>query len=391
MAKTFDVAVIGAGPAGGSAALHSQKNGLNTLIIEEHQEIGVPVHCGECLSDVAIKKFNFNIPKKVIAKDVKGVRVVFPDRTAPVLSEDGYVLEKHLWEQWIAEQAVNEGAQLELNTRVSDLQRQNGKWKIKAGEKEFEAKVLIDASGVQSFSSSKLGLNEKRFDAVIGIQYEMLDVKTDGYLDFYLWPKLSPHGYCWMIPKNDGRANVGLVTNEKNKAKAFLDEFIKEPEFAGKKIVKTFGGLIPSSGPLPKTFSEGLMLVGDAAGFTSPVFEGGSHLGLMSGKFSADVAKKAVEKNDFSLQAMSEYEQLWKAEFPPYAKIIQGRDALYGLSDDELSALGRALPGELHNLSLADKISTGLKLLFHKPSVLAKGIRPIARAFSYSQARYYGW
>ena len=296
-----------------------------------------------------------------------------------------------MWEQWIAEQAVNEGAQLELNSRVSDLQRQNGKWKLKAGEKEFEAKVLIDASGVQSFASTKLGLNEKRFEAVIGMQYEMLDVNTDGYLDFYLWPKLAPHGYLWMIPKNDGRANVGLVTNQKNKAKSFLDEFIKEPEFSGKKIVKTFGGLIPSSGPLPKTFSEGLMLVGDAAGFTSPVFEGGSHLGLMSGKFSADVAKKAIEKNDFSENTISEYEQLWKAEFPPYAKVIRGRDALYGLSDDELSALGRALPGELHNLSFADKISTGLKLLLSKPSVLTKGIKPIARAFSYSQAKFYGW
>lgn len=391
MPKTFDVAVIGAGPAGTSAALHSQKNGLNTVILEEHAEVGVPVHCGECLSDVAIKKFDFKIPKKVIAKNVKGVRVVFPDRTAPVLSEDGYVLEKHLWEQWIAEQAVNEGAQLELNSRVSDLQRQNGTWKLKVGEKEFEAKVLIDASGVQSFASTKLGLNEKRFEAVIGMQYEMLDINTDGYLDFYLWPKLAPHGYLWMIPKNDGRANVGLVTNQKNKAKTFLDEFIKEPEFSGKKIVKTFGGLIPSSGPLPKTFSEGLMLVGDAAGFTSPVFEGGSHLGLMSGKFSADVAAKAVQKNDFSENVISEYERLWQAEFPPYAKIIRGRDALYDLSDEEMSVMARSMPHELSNMSFFTKLMTGLKMVAAKPSFLTKDTRAIARAFSYSQARYYGW
>ena len=72
MPKIFDVAVIGAGPAGGSAALHSQKNGLNTVILEEHTEVGVPVHCGECLSDVAIKKFDFKIPKKVIAKGYRG-------------------------------------------------------------------------------------------------------------------------------------------------------------------------------------------------------------------------------------------------------------------------------------------------------------------------------
>lgn len=391
MAKIFDVAMIGAGPAGGSAALHCQKNGLNSIVLEDHAIVGEPVHCGECISDLCLKKFDFNVPAKAIAFKAKGVRVVFPDRTESKLTEPGFVLEKHLWEQWIAEQAVKEGAKLELNSRVTNLSRSNEVWKIECGQKSFQSKVLIDASGVQSFASSRLGLNEKRFESVIGIQYEMLDIKTDGYLDFYIWPKLAQAGYLWMIPKNNGRANIGLVTGQKNKAKSFLDEFVKEPEFAGKKIVKTFGGLIPSSGPLPKTFSDGLMLAGDAAGFTSPLFEGGSHLGLMSGKLAADIALKAIKNEDYSKEMMAQYEKLWKNEFPPYEKIIKGRNALYEYSETDLNKIAKMLPKELSNIGLLEKTVIGLKILARNPKMFNTKLIATMQAFGYSQAKYYGW
>ena len=49
-----DVLVVGAGPGGGNAALQCARKGLSTLIIEDHSEIGTPVHCGECISDEAV-------------------------------------------------------------------------------------------------------------------------------------------------------------------------------------------------------------------------------------------------------------------------------------------------------------------------------------------------
>src|SRR3989344_2151894 len=118
MKTTFDVAIIGAGPAGGMAALQSARNGLNTVVLEEHAAVGEPVHCGECISDLALKKFDLKVPKKAISLEVKGVRAIFPDKTASALREDGYVLEKHLWEQWISEEAVSQGAELKLSSRV---------------------------------------------------------------------------------------------------------------------------------------------------------------------------------------------------------------------------------------------------------------------------------
>ena len=59
------------------------------------------------------------------------------------------------------------------------------------------------------------------------MQYELTGVPTDGYLDFYIWPSYAEKGCLWMIPKCDGRANVGLVTEDRPRAKA-LDEFIDD-------------------------------------------------------------------------------------------------------------------------------------------------------------------
>ena len=77
----YDVLVIGAGPGGGSAALHAARAGLSTLIVEADPEVGTPVHCGECLSELAVENLDLQIPDHVKALDVKGIRVIFPDGT----------------------------------------------------------------------------------------------------------------------------------------------------------------------------------------------------------------------------------------------------------------------------------------------------------------------
>ncbi len=391
MKEVFDVLIVGAGPAGGTCAFNSAKLGLKTLLIEEHKTIGEPVHCGECLSDLALNNLGLKLPNSVVALPVKGVRVIFPNNKSTYVNEKGYVLEKHLFEQWIAKIAEKEGAKIELDTPLIDLKRENNEWIVSSKEgKQFKAKILIDASGVSQIVSRKLELNEKG-KIVTGIQYELKDIPTDGYLDFYIWPKLAPYGYLWMIPKNNGRANVGLVTDQIPKAKKFLDEFVKQMNWEKKVLVKTFGGPIPCSGPLKNTFAEGLMLIGDAAGFTSPLFEGGSHIGMKSGLFAAQIAKQAIEKNDFSKEMLAKYKNLWSNEFPPYDKIVKGKDALYSFTEDELNVIANALPEDLTAIGYTGKAGVALKTITANPALIAKGMYTAMKAFEYSRAKFYGW
>ena len=390
MPELYDLLVIGAGPAGCSTALHSAKKGLKTLLVEEHASAGEPVHCGECLSELAFNKFGLKPPQEAIAASVKGVRVIFPDRTARVLTEPGFVLNKDKFEQWLASQAADAGAQTLFSTRITEFRRAPSFWEVKSqGGETFHCKILADATGVQGIVSRTLGLNAPG-ETTVGMQYRMSGIPSEGYLDFYLWPRLAPHGYLWMIPKGDGKANVGLVTLDKPNAKKYLDEFLAVMGWAGNPVEKAFGGLIPSSGPLPKTFGDGVILVGDAAGFTSPLFEGGTHLSLKSGQFAAETAFQSVRRGDSSQNILQLYERLWNEEFPHYAHLIKGKNALYSFSEHDLNLIGRSFPMELSNISPFQKLLFVVKLIPHF-GLFSKGLMPALGAFGYSKAVAYGW
>ena len=763
----YDVAVIGAGPAGGSAALHCAKKGLKTILLEEHASVGDPVHCGECLSEMAEIRMDIKFPKEVIALPVKGVKVIFPDSHSVKLTEHGYVLEKHAFEKWLAGEAQNAGAELYLGTRVTSLARENDIWKIQTSQGEVRARMVLDGSGAAGVANRMLQMNP-RFSVTTGIQYELLDIPETGYLDFYLWPKYSPEGYCvtgnteillentikpisqvtvgdkaltlegwksvtnksskfydgdvisitpsmlnktaeltpehevyvwnkkngfewkqaqhlvpgergkhrngdylvfplpavktqteivlsdyvigiqegslvyptgrnqfgtvfafkngikerleltpdlmeffgyyvsegsanssgiiignnadsilertktigeaafgiksglwtaengierqvsfssvllkkmfttlfgdgvhnkqipsffhglskeqkfsflkglilgdgcketyerkgkkrtvlsltsvskqliygvwlllakegivsaikyntkkafyqlriagsqlkeleayfgechfgernalkymvkddkilvgirklsakpyvglvydieasgsfcpffavhncWMIPKNDGRANVGLVTSDITNAKRYLDAFVKINGWENKKVVKIFGGPIPSSGPVQNTVGDGILLIGDAAGFTSPLFEGGTQLGLVSGRMAAEVAKDALTQNRTDSAFLSAYEKRWKMEFPSYDKIIKGKNVLYSFTESELNRIGHLMPDELSNLTAFDKAKVGFNVLSGNRDLYQKGVIDAFLAFGYSRASHYGW
>ena len=133
------------------------------------------------------------------------------------------------------------------------------------------------------------------------------------------------------------------------------------------------------------------MLVGDAAGFTSPLFEGGSHLALKSATFAADVAAEQIAADDLSASKMSRYQKLWSDEFPPYGKILRGKSALFNLSDEDMSIMAQCFPDEMSNMGPHGKLAVCLRLLMRRPSLYGKRIIPAMLSFGYSRAKFYGW
>ncbi|MCC7569772.1 NAD(P)/FAD-dependent oxidoreductase [Candidatus Micrarchaeota archaeon] len=386
----YDVAVIGGGPAGLSFAKTAQN--IKTIVLEEHERFGAPVHCGECISDLCLRKFDLKPPKDAIARLVKGVKIIFPDDHTSILSERGYVLNKDIFEQYLADEVQKKGIEIKTACRVEGIERKEGHWLLKTNKGNVEAKIIVDATGHIQLVSNLLKLNKSSMKNV-GIQYRMNDVDFGEYLDFYLWPDLAPKGYLWMIPKSNGErgyANVGLVTDDIKNAKENLDKFIKLKKWND--VEFTFGGMIPSSGPLEKTYHTGIMMIGDAAGFASPLFEGGTHLALMSGKLAAEVAIEAVEKKDFSQAFLERYESAWKKEFPPYETLVKGKKAIYEkLSIKDLCLLGELLPENFDNFGNKEKLLLGMKMMMRDPKLYKKDVLDALFAFAYSESKYYGW
>ena len=390
--EQFDVAIIGAGPAGTYAAYSSSKASLRTVVFEEHGRIGEPVHCGECLSELACRRLGLELPEEAISMRVKGIKLVFPNRKYSYINETGYDLEKEQFEQFLGMLGQEKGAIYKLKHRVTALKREGGEWAISTTAGEYSAKLVIDASGVAGVSSRLLNLNPEPAK-VVGLQYELAPIESDGFIEFLLWPSLAPHGYLWVIPKSNGRANVGLVTDDPPKTRQLLEQFISEYGLSERKRVgkMAFGGFIPSSGAVKNTYSDGLMLVGDAAGFTSPMFEGGTSLAMTSGKFAAEVALQVISNGDTSQSALAAYESLWKAEFPDYSKLVAAKESVYKFNDAEWDRIGSLIPRDLTTISTLHRLQIGANAIIREPGIFMKGFVPAMEALGKSRAKHYGW
>jgi len=101
----YDTVIVGAGPAGGRAGMEIAKDGLSVLFLEKRDVVGVPVQCGEGLSEHGLQQAELPAKEEWIREKVQGVRCVLPDGTDFTVSIPGYCIDRALFDQWIVQQA----------------------------------------------------------------------------------------------------------------------------------------------------------------------------------------------------------------------------------------------------------------------------------------------
>ena len=111
MTEKWDVIVIGAGPAGVSCAKKLEENGFSVKVFDRRAELGVPKRCGEGLGE-RTQELIGKIPDRCIAQRIKGARVYAPNGKyiEVILEYGGFVLERKVFDKWMAEQAIKAGA-----------------------------------------------------------------------------------------------------------------------------------------------------------------------------------------------------------------------------------------------------------------------------------------
>jgi digeranylgeranylglycerophospholipid reductase len=379
----IDAIIIGAGPAGTACAKRLAENGFSVKAYDKRAEIGAPKRCAEGISE-ASQNFVGKIPDRCIARKIKGARLYAPDGRYldAIMSEGGFVLERKVFDKWLAEEAVKAGAQVQANTFISSLIKDdNGYFTGVKGESlgnEFKekAKVVVCAVGADSpLRTQALGVYSKINLVDSCIQYEMTNIDmVPDLIHIYLSSVLAPRGYVWIFPKGEHRANVGLgIIPQEKKPLFYMNEFMKlHPEISKGSILEVNAGCVPVGGMVKDMVANGFVLCGEAANHVNPIHGGGIKEAFMSGQMAADTITECLRKNDLSKSALSKFNTVWWKERGDHLKRVEKlRETLEKLSDGDLNDLVDALkPEDIIEFSRGAKLSVLAKVLMRKPRLV---------------------
>ncbi len=386
MDSSYDVVVVGAGPGGSAVAKKCAESGFKVLMLEKKQEIGSPKRCAEGLT-FSTEKLLGEIDKRCVAQTIKGAVVYAPNGNAVDIDfgdHGGYVLERKVFDKWLAYRASKAGVYVQAKTEVKDVIKKNDYIKgvvveFEGEEKEVKSKIVVAADGVESIISRKAGLDttNQLINVDSGFQYEMSNLKLNNNenIEIYMGNEIAPRGYVWIFPKGDHIANVGIGIGMANKtAKYYLDKFIeKNPKiFKNSSIIEVNSGGIPVGGFLNNMVLNGFIAVGDAAHQVNPIHGGGLKEATIAGQIAGDVIIKALKDNDFSKDNLSEYNNIWWSKRGlALEKVQRLREVVEKLSDDDFNYLSKVLDGEdIVEFTRGKKLLKLGRILIKKPRLL---------------------
>lgn len=383
------VLVIGAGPAGSSAAKHAALNGAEVLMIDKKSEIGAPKRCAEGVSKDGLKKLNIEPNSRWVTKELSGVRMISPNGTSVWLNEErvklpeaGYILERKVFDKHMAMDAARSGAQIMVKTLATGLKRDEDGIVVNAecmGQKfDIKAKIVIGADGPESrvgrWAGLKTALKPKNMESCAQFEMAGLKMKDPDSIEFY-FGSVAPGGYAWIFPKGDDIANVGLgiLTSETDKsAYEHLLEFVETcPATQNAQPVELNIGGDPVGGMHKKLVTNNLMIVGDAAGQVNPLTGGGIISAMQAGLYAGEIAAAAVKEGNYSENNLKKYQDRCEDNINiKFKRDLKVKDYLLSLSDEELDSIAEAFQDiEMDNINTAELIKNLVKV---SPKALLK-------------------
>ncbi|OQD58196.1 dehydrogenase [Methanobrevibacter arboriphilus JCM 13429 = DSM 1125] len=360
MIKT-DVLVIGSGPAGSSAAKHAALGGAKVIVIDKKSEIGAPKRCAEGVSKAGLADLGIEPNVRWVTKELDGVRLVSPNGTDVWLTSDeielpeaGYILERKVFDKYMAMDAARAGAEIKIKTLAHGMRKEGDAYVVTCehmGELfEIKANIIIAADGPESRVARWAGLRTatKATNMESGIQFEMVGVEMEkkDVIEFY-FGTVAPGGYAWIFPKGDDIANVGLavITNDTDKTPyEHLKDFVANcPATQNAQAVEFNIGGDPVGGMPKKIYDDNILVCGDAAGQVNPLTGGGIISGMKGGMHAGIVAAGAIADGDFSEDRLEEYDKNIRDDIGhEIDKYLKVKDYALSLSDEELDSVADA-------------------------------------------------
>ncbi len=334
MSQPFDVAVVGSGPAGSMTARVAAKKGFRTLVIDRRKSVGLPVQCGELIPTPTevmnlfpsskLMPTAVQVPERFITNKTSSIRLISPHGQSFEFPFQANIVERAAFDKYLANNAKDAGAEVRLTTKLVHRTSRNKLILKSSGfQSDVSAKIVIGADGSHSKVAQSLGPQYIHHDSDLSpsMQYVMENSDVDPTVVEMHFGSVAPGGYAWVIPKGDGKVNVGFgmrreLAHDNTPLRKYLERFVfRNPYLAPKlrnaNILSRVGAIIPVGGSLDRTWSQNVLLVGDAAGHVMASNGGGIPTALCGGIIAGETASNYLKAG----VPLSNYEETWRAEF----------------------------------------------------------------------------
>ena len=313
----YDVAVIGGGPVGSYTAYKLAGMGYGVVVLEAKESPGERVCCTGLIGRECVD--SFNIDDKVVLRGVNSARLFSPSGRLIHLwrqEDQACIVDRAAFDIAIAKRAQGKGAEYLLSSPVSSVEIGDDRVRVEATcrgtQLNIEARAVAIATGFSSKLVERLGLG-KVGDFVMGAQAEVETAGTNE-VEVYFGRKLAPGFFAWLVPTLSRRARVGLLS--RRNPGHYLKQLVLSLKTQGKVVAAdtelSYGG-IPLK-PLPRTYGERLVVVGDVAGQVKPTTGGGIYYGLLCAGIAASNLHLALKDDALTAKNLAGYEREWKRQ-----------------------------------------------------------------------------